>query len=511
MEYKLKKDRIPVCETVFDSFTELPVESDLLLPDYCPDIVKILKCQAKPALSKTQVSADQCVLEGAILLTIYYVGEDGRLRTSEHKAEFHKTLELKSAPSNPLVFYTAKEDYLNCKAVNQRRVDVRGAFTLNVRILSVSEEESVGEAQGAGLQLSHRSVQCSQLVGTAEKRFTIREDIELGQEKPPMDYLIRHSEQVRVTEWKLAGGKLIFKGELEGSLEYQPQEGEGKQTASYQLPVSQMLDVDGAGEDCICHIQCDLLWSAIHPQTDADGLTRMVAGEYTLGIRCFVLQETSVLPATDAYSTQYELQLSQKQSSLMRALGGMPQSFDLEQTVTLPEGMKEPLDFWCETGAVGVSVQEQSLMITGKLRYCMLGADPDGAPVYWEQVQEISQECPVTEPAQGYLPQLSISAEDCRYEMREQGQTVCRCRLKVDGIILGVFPVRFLTGIQVDESQEKKREAQSAMTIYYADAGENIWNIAKRYNTSIAAVMEENGLEEEVLAEKRIVLIPMVG
>ena len=42
MEYKLKKDRIAVCEIAFDSFTELPIESDLLLPDYCPDIVKVL-------------------------------------------------------------------------------------------------------------------------------------------------------------------------------------------------------------------------------------------------------------------------------------------------------------------------------------------------------------------------------------------------------------------------------------------------------------------------------------
>ena len=49
------------------------------------------------------------------------------------------------------------------------------------------------------------------------------------------------------------------------------------------------------------------------------------------------------------------------------------------------------------------------------------------------------------------------------------------------------------------------------MTIYYADAGENIWSIAKRYNTSLSAVMEENGLEEEILPEKQIVLIPMIG
>lgn len=78
-------------------------------------------------------------------------------------------------------------------------------------------------------------------------------------------------------------------------------------------------------------------------------------------------------------------------------------------------------------------------------------------------------------------------------------------------MVLGVIPVSFITGIKVDETREKKRENQSAMTIYYADAGENIWSIAKRYNTSLSAVMEENGLEEEILPEKQIVLIPMIG
>ena len=115
MEYKLKKDHIAICETAFDSFTELPIESDLLLPDYCPDIVKVLKCQAHPAFTKTEVNGDKCVLEGAAAITIFYTGEDGKLRTSEHKVDFLKTLELKTTPQNPIVFCTLKEDYLNCK------------------------------------------------------------------------------------------------------------------------------------------------------------------------------------------------------------------------------------------------------------------------------------------------------------------------------------------------------------------------------------------------------------
>ena len=36
------------------------------------------------------------------------------------------------------------------------------------------------------------------------------------------------------------------------------------------------------------------------------------------------------------------------------------------------------------------------------------------------------------------------------------------------------------------------------------------WEIAKRYNTSLQAVMEENALEQTTLQEKRMLLIPIV-
>ena len=140
----------------------------------------------------------------------------------------------------------------------------------------------------------------------------------------------------------------------------------------------------------------------------------------------------------------------------------------------------------------------------------MLGADADGAPVYFEQAQELLQEYRLGADAADYLLELSLDAENCRYELSDKNSLQCRCRLKADGMILGIMPVSFITGIKVDETREKKRESESAMTIYYADEGESIWSIAKRYNTSISAVMEENSLEDEFLPEKKIVLIPMI-
>ncbi len=79
--------------------------------------------------------------------------------------------------------------------------------------------------------------------------------------------------------------------------------------------------------------------------------------------------------------------------------------------------------FWCETGALSVLAQEQTLLISGKLRYCFLGTDADGVPVYFEQAQDVAQEYQLETKADGYLPEWSITVEDCQYAIQEK--TTC--------------------------------------------------------------------------------------
>lgn len=57
MEYKLLQQAVSLNETVFDSSVEQSVDCDLTLPDYCPVIQRILKCQVTPQIALTKRSA----------------------------------------------------------------------------------------------------------------------------------------------------------------------------------------------------------------------------------------------------------------------------------------------------------------------------------------------------------------------------------------------------------------------------------------------------------------------
>ena len=60
-----------------------------------------------------------------------------------------------------------------------------------------------------------------------------------------------------------------------------------------------------------------------------------------------------------------------------------------------------------------------------------------------------------------------------------------------------------------DETKPRERDRSAALILYYAEAGEALWDIARLYCTSMEAIQRENGLECEKMDSKGMLLIPM--
>ena len=56
----------------------------------------------------------------------------------------------------------------------------------------------------------------------------------------------------------------------------------------------------------------------------------------------------------------------------------------------------------------------------------------------------------------------------------------------------------------------KQKDQDYALRLYFAEAGESIWEISKRYNTSAAAILAENDLESDTRTAAGMILIPIV-
>ncbi|MBQ2315910.1 MAG: DUF3794 domain-containing protein, partial [Clostridia bacterium] len=80
-----KNIRIPVYsnETVFCDSAEQPIDVDFTLPDYCPDIQKILKCRAVSRISSKGINGGTVTVDGSVTVTVIYCDGSGALNSYE--------------------------------------------------------------------------------------------------------------------------------------------------------------------------------------------------------------------------------------------------------------------------------------------------------------------------------------------------------------------------------------------------------------------------------------------
>ena len=66
-----------------------------------------------------------------------------------------------------------------------------------------------------------------------------------------------------------------------------------------------------------------------------------------------------------------------------------------------------------------------------------------------------------------------------------------------------------ITDIQCDTSEVKEKK-YSVLTIYFPDDGEMLWNIARKFGTTVEAIKSENEINNCTVSEKCMLLIPGV-
>ena len=509
MELNLQRQSITISDVIFDGAAEQPIECDALLPDYQPDIVKILKCAVTVHIHSNHVSGNRLTMEGAATAHVYYSSGGCAIRRTEYKMPFTKNIDLREAPESPVVRISPKLDYVNCRAVNQRRIDIRGALTLGVKVTSCRQENVISEAGGGGIRLKRDMLGVTEVQKRTEVPFPIHEELECGYGKPPIGSIIRSEANVNLIDHKVVAGKIVLKGELMLHVSYHPAESDELEVMRYNLPVSQIIDCDGVTEESRCHVRVDVGECDVSPVADESGEYRNFRLEAALKASVTAHINKEVPVASDCYSTEFECSGTVRPVVFQRLVDIVKDTALHKVSLELPEGVESVMDAWCQPISNSMAADGASVEIGHELMICIFAKMGDGEGMYFEQPAAVSQRAALAEGGEGIIfdPDCDILSAD--YSLQGKERIDMRVEIAVSGSVYRQVRHNAISEIQLDESAKKSKE-NNRLYLYYANEGESVWDIAKHYNTSPDLVWEENALEHDRLPDKRMLMIPIV-
>lgn len=507
MELKVSHKSICINEVVFDNVLEQPVELDYLLPDYCPSIFKMLKCKVRPIVTSKQVTNDKLIIDGIVYIRMVYVSEGSHaIRSLTQKQVFTKSVDLKEEYCNCYITAYPKVDYVNCRVVNDHRLDIRGAISIKTTIATPKTIDVVTNVDGMGVQINTQTIQAlgERLVG--EKEFSLSEQLELAYGKPEISQILDHSTAIAIVEQKIIQNKVIIKGEALIHTIYSCEE-EKAHIMDYTVPFSQIVDIEGVSEDYIVITTSQVSNIEIEPNQANDG----VEIELSLYLNCEANINQDTLLADDLYSTTHDAQSVTNKIKLEQLIAPINDCTVCKTNIKIPQNeISCVYDIVCEFINQTSKTTDGCINISGNLSISILALDCDNMPIVVDKLNpcEYRIDCSCCTDESFVYPHITIS--NVSYNMLTGDELEVRVELKTCGNLYKHSYYTVISGVNIDDECKKKCTDNEAVRLYYAENGERLWDIAKKFNTCCRSITEENCLTDDCVTTKGMLLIPIV-
>lgn len=507
-ELTLHRETILVPTKLLDTVSEQSVELDCVLPDYYPDFFRLLSCTAEPTVTNRELHDHTLTLSLSVKITVWYLAEGSSLiQVMTQKLAYQKQIPWQSdcTLSDVALSVTPSPSYINCRAVNSRRMDIRGAVRLAVQAVGMTPREVLSDVTGMYTHCRKSPVSFVSGIRRGEKRCTVSEELTVPDAQPPILSVLRTELSARVTESRCIAGKLIVKGEAAVSLLYTAKD--SVETLRCQIPLSQIIELDGLEDDLPCTVQAFVLEHLLTTEADSSGDIRKLHLDIQLRFDCEAVKTESAELVTDLYSTVCPIAVQQEHLPL----AAMPQA--QQSQVQVQAEIRQAEQEIARVYAVWADVRELSLFaasdtgasaLQGSLHCTVLAADADGMPMLLTQTEAVS--IPYT--GGGLLPSLTVS--QCSYMLSSADRVAVQAELTLTEHQMQQTEYALLTDAQANADEHLPQNGDYALRLYFAQAEESLWEIAKRYHTAASAIMEENDCREDILQSPQMLLIPIV-
>lgn len=537
--------------------TLLTLEEDILVPDIKPDLHEILLISGKPCLAVRETDQiargdDYINVSGEVELQALYLPEKQEhgcpLVSIQTKIPFKDQWHMDLTPGTSLTL-SCKTESIEHMVINERKFRVKIVLCVTAREYKDTKAEIFEGIIDEDLQTLKENIEVSSVVLRKKDSLSIREDI-FPKESCRPESLLKQDICVVENYQQTAGDKIVVNGFIYVNLLYlassgeddssaHPEQGELLVSAAGSEPDgSQMASAAAASKDTsacfenICQMQDRVEFTQFIPLPQAgdfsgvdicfdDSRLRIKLTQDDNGKDVFRLEGELLTYAAlyrnsqreliaDGYHREKNFVCEFEEISCKTLVGFSTGEASVREIISVDGHQQEAARILYTSASVvsGESRLDQNKIITegticadiiclGTQDDCCLFVQKGSLP--FRVVTAAPQLCG-NEIVTQKIFLKDIWAEKINGKQIEFNGTVLVCAQ-----ILKPTPFRLIKNPAFEEGSDPR--GVSSMVIYICRPGDTLWNIAKKFKTTMTSIRTINGLSDDLLSEGQKLLM----
>ncbi len=509
MEISTQKQLLNLAEKSKEITVEQSVDTEFTLPDYYPEITKILKCLTEVNVINKQIRENSAEIGGQVSLTLLYADKENTINSFSHVYPFTKSVDIEQISDDTFLTCVLRGEYLNSKATAPRRIEIHGSITLGITTITQTKLQCITQTNEQNIFAKTSNIDYYETFLPISKSIFLEDEIGIGTNQNSISKILRSHATAVINECKIITNKIVVKGQLNISILYCTVQSSRPVLVNHIHHFSQIIDIDNELENATCHATASISTFELHPKTSLDGEVKSVTFESKVTLEVTTERKNAICVLTDAYNNCSKSNISFIPVDCLVDSEKICENYCFNKSLEFSDGaIGEIYDLWCKTRVNFVSCDNGDVHIKGVVVINILGCDESGAAVFYERTVDYEYHYSYNDKECDCKFKYEVLIAAFNYSRNQEGGIDISIELNVCGEIFKYKTIKAISEIAVSD-QVVLKDNDTAITLYFAE-GETVWEIAKKYLSDPNKICQVNNIESIDEICNKILLIPNI-
>lgn len=468
------------------------IEQDILVPDTKPDVMKIIQVEAVPFIGAAEVVDSGIRVTGEIAYYIIYRAMDqDKTRGISMTYPFSQTINVADAKKGMNARVTADVRNIIYSLPNERKVAIKTELVFRYVIREKGDVELIqGMQDTEDIETKMSQDVFYNVISVKQEILDAKEDIVVADSVPKIGEILRISSNITNTDYKVSYNKILVKGDINVELLYlEAGNTENIFTYTTTIPFTGMIEFDNISENYRFDIKYTLRNLEI-VLSENNMLT--ISGEVIADAVMF--EEKNVSYVNDFYSINSNLNYDKSEVAVIKNKEVINKQVNIKDSIGVTDDKNRILTYNVSTGHLNTKVSGSNLYVDGPLKIAVTFENRDTNIVDSKTYDLlVDTTIPLGKEVGEDNVDVTITVENKAVTL-QNGNVEGNVTLSISAEVENIDKITIIGNI---EQENLNPDTFDSMYMYIVKKGDNLWNIAKKYKTTVDKIANVNNILDE--------------
>ena len=470
------------------------MEEDFIVPDIKPDVLNTIDSSGIVCIYKKEIDTGKIKIDGCVNTYVMYIADDesSSVRSLNTTLDFSKIIEMDNIKPEMILECKVNLKTIECRVLNGRKISLKAVIDLDLKVMSNDEIEFVKEVQDIkDIQLLDKTLELNSMLGSGLTKVYAKDTLVIDS-ADNLSEIMKVNFNVINEETKISYNKVLVKSDASVKIVYLTEDNRIC-TTSQLIPIMGFIDMPDVTDENLCDVSYELKNIIIKPNSIEE---HSIYIEAEIEINCNVSQTKQMNIIQDLYSPSIDLIYTQKQIQAISQRQIVKDIYPIREKQFITEiGNHKIYDVEIKPNIINKTLLQGRIMYEGQVELNFLFDSDNSARINTKNIVlpfNYNMDCEGANPASNIETNIQVNTQD--FTVMPDGGIDIKIDLEFVVNLSNNQPMQVIEEINVDE---KRKNDRSSLTIYFVKPGDTLWNIAKRFRSTVNDIAKINDIEDE--------------